>query len=260
MVRFASTSNQIEQLGANIQNRFGRHARLQPTVSVGGIDVGSLDYNPRRHKPSQIDPFSLMAQITGEAQVRVQIPMNPLLISFVGDYRFHGDRPEVARMKTKAIDTILRSLEDTVPNLDPQDTRKLRGGPETDARTEEELLRFCSDGLCVIVGDFRRFKLDKAFSNRANVIALKVNHGIERSVMSNVGQVSLGRGVSVNTNKPEALQRVNDSLAEQHDTIMARLEAAGAIAGSVILAPRAEGHLLMPDTDLVMAGAIQSIS
>jgi hypothetical protein len=234
------------------------HRFPQQSVSVGGLDIGSMDFDPARHMPHQIDVLSPMQDVYDSPQVRVQLPHNPMLVTLVGDYRFKGDSPEIARMKSGAVDAVVQGLVDVLPNLDIQDTYRLEDEVNLQ-KDEEELLDLCNAGLCFVIGDFRKLRLDAPFSQRADVIALKVNHPAERAIMPNVGNISVGGMLEINTNKPRQVRAANALLEQRHMERMSKLQAAGALAGAVILAPKAADLIDTGATDAVIASLVRQI-
>lgn len=258
MVRFPESRNQIEQLSANIPRQAGLHQLQQQAVSVGGLDIGSMDFDPMRHMAHQIDPLSVMQDISGVEQVRIQLPSNPLLVTVVGDYRFGKDADEVREMKAASIDAIIKGIVEIVPSLDPADTYKMQG-EGAEEKDEQDLLELCSQGLCIVVGDFKKISAKKPFSDRADVLALKVNHPSELHIQPKRGTISLGGYYELNTNDSRQVQAANVLLEKTHMERIMRLQTAGAIVGATLLRPDTKDLIDVKDVDTTLARMLRQI-
>lgn len=258
MVYFPQSRNEIEDLSAHLAKHAGLHRLQQQAVSVGGLDVGSMDFNPSRHSPHLIDPLAVTQDVFDTPQVRLQLPSNPMIVSLVGDYRFGSDLEPIRNMKTDAVDSILKGLVDATPSLDRIDVKKITE-EQDDNKVAAELLELCSVGLCIVVSDFRKFALERPFSDRADVLALKVNHPAERAIMANVGTISLGGIAEINTNNPAQVQVANAKLEKRHFERMQALQRAGAKAGAVLVAPNLPLRIDPQTTDAVIASLVRQI-
>lgn len=258
MVRFPESRNQIEDLSANLPRHTGLHQLQQQAVSVGGLDIGSMDFDPMRHLAHQIDPLSVMQDISGMDQVRIQLPSNPLLVTIVGDYRFGSDAKEIKKMKTEATDSIINGLVEIIPSLDPTDTYKLEG-IGTEESDERELLELCGEGLCIVISDFKKLSFKKSFSDRADVLALKLNHPAEMGVVPNRGTISLGGLYELDTNNPAQVKAANALLEKRHHERMTRLHNAGARAGSALIRPESVDIIDCKAVDKSIATMLKSI-
>lgn len=264
MVRFPATSNKIAELEAIIPRKTGLHLLQRQAVSVGGLDMGSTDFDAARHLPHMIDPLAVMAEVTGTPQVRIQKPANPLLINIVADLRNAGDDPRIRSMKDRAIQSVLEGLTSAVPNLDPSFVYRVEGdhaNPEQVARDNEGILQICSDGLCFVISDFKLFKNKGEFSPRADVLALKVNHPLERKAPSGVGSISLGGLVEIDTDDPRQVDQANQMLGDYHASIIDGLLNCGVkTVGSGLVMPNLTDMIDAQKTDEVLAKMVSSLS
>ncbi len=254
MVRFPNTRNQIEDLEAHFRHSGGVHKFPHETVASVGLDVGSVDFDPLRHGAHQIDLSSPMAEYLGVEQVRKVLPMTPLLVRIVLDEQNKGDHPVVAGMKRQAGRSIAQGIQDIMPSFDRFDIVTLTGED-----SEPSLDELCDTGLAIVVGDLERVPLPDAFNERADVVALKVNHPSERSIPANVGKLSLGGVWEVNTDNSTQLQRVNAWLEDAHNQRLARFEAAGAITGSYVLDAQAPDYVVDRHVDEVLSMVLAQV-
>ena len=250
------TQQALSELSASRQYEFGTHGGLQLKSGVPGTDVGEFPFNPAKHSPVDIYPFSLMEQATGVPHVRMVIPHRPLEANIVVHHdNLANDDPRIVRMKRGLAQVVMQEVEDALPGLTDRPFSYEVGGdlieaesglgvetletqddqPLTIARSVAEL---CAESLTFVISDFKRLPLDEAGADYSSTIAIKVNHLAEMALPPNIGIVSLGAAAEVNTNKQRELQKFNMELAQQHQSITERLKRAGIAVAQVVFDPR----------------------
>jgi hypothetical protein len=104
------------------------------------------------------------------------------------------------------------------------------GDPLVEAQTIAEL---CQGGLTFVISDFLALPLEQA--DCPTTVAIKANHSYDLELPAGYGRLPTNvEGGEVNTDKPRELTRVNRAQQEQHDQIVARLEAAGIAVAQVL--------------------------
>src|SRR5690606_16110980 len=132
----------------------------------------------------------------------------------------------IAASKLTATDTVANGIVEAMPALDFLEKVTIVDNDDN-TRDEADVYEAVAEGLSFIVSDFQRFELAEKFSNRADVVALKVNHPMELEVPANVGHLILGGLVEINTNNARELAAYNAELADYHADIVARIKATG---------------------------------
>jgi hypothetical protein len=274
------TEAAISDLSANWQRMLGAHGNYDPAVAVPGMIIGEAPFNPAKHLPSAINPFSLMEQVAGVQHVRQVIPRNPLDVSIVvhNDPAQRDDPEWMTRAKLQLASTFKDIFTEVLPVSDRVHTYVIGDrtselaeheieyldntlDPNATARTVAEI---CQDGLAVVLSTFKNLPLDGVKNaNYDSAVAVKTNHLFEVELQPGAGKWKTGdvRNPIVNAGKPKELAVWNDTLRQRHAALKARLGQAGLAVAQVIFDPRHRPYGFdLARTDHSVAEALRSIA
>jgi len=269
------TEEALNELIANQPRGTGTHAQEHARRSRSGRMLGYVPFNPIRHLPTDITPFSPMAVALGHDEVRKIQPTRPLNANIVLDFQAKNELPGVTKAKVDLAKDLRQTLDDALTN--PHDRLQVytlgRLGTyagiqnyaeplTSDTRPEaarEALESLASRDFTVVVSDFEWLSPAQDTENTLrNAVAIKVNHRFERELPAKIGMFSLGGWAEVNTDKRRELAAANRDLAAHHDQVVAGLEAAGASVASVVFDPRLSQGFDVLATDQAIAQAVKA--
>jgi hypothetical protein len=250
MALLERTQSAVADVSANRQHIFGFHGGEQLVAGSLGKYVCDVDFNPEQHEPWMINPFSIWEGLTDKPQVSLQVPERPLHINVIAHHRSTGKsdfyqmnaaRQRLAGELSDAVSEALPGITDHAwsyaigesagigadRDVEVIDTN---GDPLVEAQTIAEL---CQGGLTFVISDFLALPLEQA--DCPTTVAIKANHSYDLELPAGYGRLPTNvEGGEVNTDKPRELTRVNRAQQEQHDQIVARLEAAGIAVAQVL--------------------------
>lgn len=291
MNRLPETQQAISQLAANRPLMFGMHDNDQLKIGVPGHVVAEIPFDPALHDPSAINPLSIWEDILGEPHVQQVIPSNPLAVNIVVHREGRDVSKETAGRKgSQPSSELQQELIVPVSDAKMQLASELReallgarvpgdkirsyfvGAPMTageaggsyKAETEEPeaasqaIAELCLKGLTFVISDFNRLRLRETGANKHGLVAVKVNHRLERELPSGVGVIAVGGLREVNTNRAARLEAANNDLAAKHTEIVRRLGQAGAQVASLMVGGREPGLDFLA-TDQALAQAVEQI-
>lgn len=270
MALLHETSDALGDFAANTQYGFGSHYERNIRTGVAGLPLGDTEFDPTRHQLSDINHLSPMTDLTGEFYVSEVIPQRPLTVNVILDGRGGNEHHVIAAQKRRAQQGISTGLVEAVPGitdhaaayvLSDENTRNYTNfdGEYLPVRSEEEAGRIVEDialsGLTFVVSDFKKLRLQRI---DGQMIAIKANHPLERAIPQNIGFVSLGGAIELDTHNLRQLNRVNSALEQRHDAIIDGIQAAGAKAISVQAVPKSEHGFFVMNTDRRIAEAVEA--
>lgn len=247
------TQNAFAELAASQADEFGVHFASEARAGVPGMVISELEYDPARHQPQNIAPFSLMETVTGTPHVQLVLPQQPMELTVITHHEAGRDDPRLGWLKQRLATQVREAAEYSLPSStdrirsyyvgsaeaapDDRDTEviTIENDPELAAKTIGEL---CVGGLTLVISDFNRLPLHTTQSNFRNTVAVKANHPAELALPAKAGIIRVGGQAEVNTNKPKELQRFNDRLTARHQQISEQLGRAGIAVAQVIFDPR----------------------
>ncbi len=268
------THDALIELAANSQFAVGVHSHDQIRTGQMGIPLGSVEFDPYKHEVTDIDLLSVMGEATGEHYVNEVLPNKPVNINVLTDYQNTGDIPKISSLKklisfalTETIEGALPSITDRQFNYSfgplPEDVRTTNTpeslASETEEQRAESIKGLCVNGLTLIISDFRNFPAAYLLQNElSDAVAIKVNHPAQLKIPANVGVISLGKGVEVNTNIPASLNIVNSHLATQREKLLTNLGYAGLSVVEVVYDPKQPSKFDDTKTDSDLAEALNA--
>lgn len=263
------------------EERFGLGGHILPMVVIGnsGINVGEEPFLLGHHDPSAINHHSVMAAATGELQVRDSLSCRPLDIAVVTDYGSRDDRGDITRRKREGAGVVADALRSSVPDIADTITsyavgasrrtrlqdgeERLRGAGSGDSEESRAaaIASLASNGIVMVLSDFRHLPLHhRATSDmRANAIAVKVNHRLERRVPFNVGVLSLNGGIEIDTSDADQVVAINKRLNALHNSRLDKLRRAGILTTNITLQPSRPDGYYAPYVDKRLAEGIKQL-
>lgn len=266
MARLQQTYEALASLEANAGHTFGEHVRRRVQAGTDGVYIGEAEFDPARHDPAEIDPMA-MGSALDRPHVSQVFPNRPLHVSIIADRTARAEDPKVASAKANAMAGLVNALDESLPGVTDQSFIYAAGGslPNAEAlhvRDRSELPGQVSDlalsGLTIVVSDFQGM----SFQPRSleGVVAVKLNHPLERKIPADVGRVSLGGEYELDTRDHMQVRAYNALLQRHHDDTVDGLESAGAVVASVIADPRRDQGFNAARADEYIADAIGEIS
>jgi hypothetical protein len=130
---------------------------------------------------------------------------------------------------------------------------------KTDDRNQlmRELSGLAMHRMAIAISDFQGVELMPGSLDK--VIAIKLNHPLEREIPANVGRISLGGAHELDTRNPQQLIAYNGLLQRRHETTVSGLEAAGATVTSVVFDPSFESGYDISGADERLAAAVKRV-
>ncbi|HSW85514.1 MAG TPA: hypothetical protein VLF79_02795 [Candidatus Saccharimonadales bacterium] len=250
MALFEQTQAALEGIDANRQHIFGLHGGDHLVAGGVGKFVYDEPFDPARHDPHDINPFSIMEERGGLPQVSVNVPDRPLYIGIVTHHRSLGksDFSEMNNARQTFASKLGIAIRDALPGmtdyskhfaigrtaegvLDPYvEVIETDGNPIVEANTIAEI---CQAGLTFVISDYLALPLER--HKLPATIAIKANHAFDLELPAGAGPLPTNlKGGEVNTNNRKELNRVNSSQLEQHRITIGRLEAAGIKVAKVL--------------------------
>ncbi|HEX5456519.1 MAG TPA: hypothetical protein VFW77_04095 [Candidatus Saccharimonadales bacterium] len=267
MARLQRTHDALASLEANAGHAYGEHVRRSVQTGYDGVYIGEAEFDPTRHEPSDIDPFA-MGEALDRPHVSQVFPSRPLHINIVADRTGRAEDPRVTAIKDAAVVGLVGSIDESLPGVTDQSFIYLAGrGDIANAETLRASSRnelpgqisdLALDGLTIVISDFHGMRFDR--SSLDGVVAVKLNHPLERAIPAGVGRISLGGEYELDTRDGAQLGEYNRLLQAHHDSAVAGLESAGAVVASVISDPRYEQGYDIAAADGGIAAAIGEMS
>jgi hypothetical protein len=253
---FEKTQSTLNELYGDRQRSVGEHLSQTPKVSLFGVSLGEVLYDPSKHSLDDIDVFSLSETATGMPHVQMVLPRISMDIQIIEDRSTSDDDSRIARLKSKSNETLALFLANSKPGIKDRVRHFVISDSEfeeynnlgfdselIDARkgsefVSESIASICLNGITFVISDFERLKVTKQTEdNFSKTIAIKSNHPAEISIPAGFVTLPLGNGRELDTSKPKELARFNIMLAERNSKIIKRLEVAGLAVASVVSAP-----------------------
>lgn len=251
MVVFRATEQALADLSSNEQLLMGEHLNGQIEAGAHGLMVGSVSFDPTKHRPHQIDPISPLGLALDQPFVREVLPLKALNLNIVVDATDRDEHPMVSMSKralagelVEAIDSALPGMTDKVfayvigdgiEDLGGLDYEPINVAESTDINGSVAAL--ATYGLTFVVSDFKRL-VPVERRDFVNVVAIKTDHKLERQLPAGIGPFTLRGGAAVNTDKRRELREANQRLEQQHQEIIARLKKMGASVASIVVDPK----------------------
>lgn len=257
----------VAELSAKGMLSSGEHTEYLLAQGDVDIQLGTTEFDPTWHDPSDIDFTEEDGLTDGVLHVPVGLVKRPLLVNIVHDQLPRDEAHVITVRKREAADLIVRSLQARIPQMDPingqvvlqQTGREFLLDDVTVAESREDGVRAISDitlsGLSLVISDFNAMRFSQRSLNGA--VALKLNHLLEREVPAGLGVVDMGSGIELNTDRKRDLVRYNERLQDQHNKIVEGLEAAGAQVIPVVVDARIKPAGF--DSDVMDANLAQAI-
>lgn len=274
MADLPNTFEALAEIPANRHFGYGQHPEHMVRSTALGRQLGYTEFDANLHSPDQIDPFSLLGMALEQDMVPIVEPVRPLVFNVVTDFSAATEYAGVTAAKRAVARDMAHAIDDSRDMTDLSflylvgDDVPTQGVPHHDILQNEKgdvtalsanVEEIAQNGLTFVVSDFSRLRLPDT-ARFDDLIAIKVNHLLERQVPAKVGRISLGGLAVVDTDKPRQLAKVNHELEERHQAIVAGLEARGAQVASVITAPKYLHKYDVTDADKQIAGAIRVVS
>lgn len=272
MVALPETAHALDSLAANGHFGVGEHRAHMIQAGVPGLQLGYEAFDPRRHQTHQIDVLAPFTDFLGEEQVQLVRPERPLLINVITDYSSVNQHPVLSETKSRLAEDLGDSIAEALPGMNDRVRFFAVGdGVPRDLGNEVEIIEIddtevltkeidaiAMDGLTFVVGSFNRLKL--AESRRGGeVVAVKVNHPLDRRIPANIGIVGIQGLGEVNTRKSKSLGLINDRLELRHQGIVRELEDNGVVVASVVAALQNPSEYDIQAADAEIASAIASL-
>jgi hypothetical protein len=273
IVSMPRTEEAFDDLYANMVEEMGSHANETLALSDVKLSIAAQPFNPLTHDPRDIDLTLIESLITGIPHVSVGLTHRPVTINIIQDRTPRRGSEKFSQQKNRLAGMLAESLLYVVPHRDPTTGSLL--GPDlisADLHEMDEVIeaetradgavyaaQLALNGLSIIFSDFR----DLNFAPRSleNVVAVKVNHLMERSVPHGIGVISLGGGVELNTRKQRQVNAYNQKLEREHGAILDNLQSAGAVVVPVVADLRIKPNGFdVNQTDLRIAEALNSLA
>lgn len=280
MALLIETETAIADLSANRQVLSGSHHGLEPAVGVRGMLIGEVEFNPAKHPPSAISPFSIMEQVTGAQYVRQVIPRSSLNVNIVvhNDPAQRDDPEWMTKAKLQLASTFRDVFTEVLPVSDRVHTYIIgdRASEFTEHETEyldntddpavtaHTVAEICQDGLAVVLSTFKNLPLDQVKNaNYDSTVAVKTNHLFEVELQPGPAKWRTGdkQFPEVNSKKPKQLAAWNDILRQRDAALKTRLGEAGLAVAQVVFDPRHRPYGFdLAKTDHSMAEALREIA
>lgn len=258
MTHFPKTQEALSEFYANSPYGVGEHTRPQPKAGTMGQILGHKPFDPAVHNLEDIDPLAVVDdESMGPHYVQEVLPDKPFYMSVVSDRTSRFGADALLLPKVEAIDAIAMGMDSSL--VGATDYAHIK---ETKGNSREVFAQDLSDSarqqLTFGVSDFHGMHFDK--TELEGVVAIKVNHLLERGIPQNVGFISLGGAVELNTGDKKQLDKFNAKLEEHHLEIVDGLEQAGAEVVSVIVDSRMQDGFDVEGVDSAIAEALDQFN
>ncbi len=274
-MNYPNTIQAFKTLPPNRDFGSGGHTDRREQAGCSGSVAEDVRFTPGRHTAADVNPLSFLGAMMGDDYVRQVQPDRPLHTNVVLDSLGEGDGLALARVKRVAANALAFGLfSDLAQTSGSVRMFTMNGAVETSLTGVErastlfssgEMLDICRNGLTVVVSDFKATADEFAAAGRlgGDVVGVKLYHPAERRLPGNVGTISLGSGIEVDTNNSRLLASVNSRLEACHQRIVGDLSGVGMSLAEVELTPQVQGNcasMLPQETaDAVMAQAVKSL-
>ncbi len=253
----------------------GSHTYNEVADAISGLVIGEALYDPVKHLPTAINPFSLMEMALDEPHVLSVLPAFGLEVNVVVDRTSKEEDPRFTRAKLSLADKLTASIERALPGF--SDRQKLYVLGDTSQRSYDRDIEYvaveasesgfttavadiCVNGLNFVISDFYSLRKSINSSKRFNnTVGIKVNHPFELALPANVGTIALGGAEEVNTSKRRELKRKNDSLQTHHAKIITILDSLGVFTANVVYDPQHPSGLRFDEADRQIAAALTGL-
>lgn len=255
MSEFRETSRALADLQASVNFGIGQH--IDPNIATrGNIILGDVDFDPTKHNPLDINPLSPIGIATDSMQVRQAFPHRALHIPLAVDATHRKEVDVLTIDKARASNFIAQELDQALHGVG--DSMAVNQADGEDRDVLPRILEDDRSSLFIGISDF--YGIDFGDNHLDGLVAIKVNHLLEREIPANVGFISLGGAVELNTNSKKDLANFNGKLEVSHQETVERLEDLGASVVSVVVDPRLENGFDVPQVDADIASALQEMS
>lgn len=274
MAILPETSRELGSLQANRRFLTGQHYGVMPQAGVPGLDIGTVDYDPVTHTPEQVNHF-LPEGLSGQPQVSMRLPHRPLHFNIISQHTATTEYPLVTKAKESLQVALAEALAEASPEMTDRPANYLVGDAEFLPRIRgwevsaaqlgnhqhaaQEVSRLAESGLTFVIGDLEHLPLpdQRRFSE---LIAIKVNHPLERWLRQGLGWVSLGGSLEVDTSNTAQVEQVNNLLAGHHQQIVTDLEARGVQVVEVVVSPTHPDGFNATEVDSQIAAKISQVA
>ena len=286
---FIETESAISEVMASLPMGMGGHIEQRIVSGAHGMAVGEVPFDPTRHNPGDIKPFSIMSEVLGEPFVDQVLPMRPLEVQIVSDYGNTSDIGDIAVSKMLAIHSVSDGLETTMGIGDKlfeyavglsetpdflasvdrpsQYSAPLRPnevileGREVDAEYRAQTVgMLCLNGLTIVLSDFHSLPLDQIDTDFSKTLAVKINHPFERRIPANVGVIGVGSDIEVNTNSSRQLKKTNEMLEARHREVVSKLQNSGIHVVSLVTKPSDPSGIDLRIADNAIANGLKALT
>lgn len=267
-IHLPKTEDALYALSADMRDGFGDH--INHALSAGDVSVqlGAEAFDPNYHDIADVDPSLQESQMMDSLYVPTGLASRPLVVNIVQDQMLRSENTLFGLQKKALSDQLTDALEYAAPSTDP-----VTGSIITDQVVERHDFRHVAKansrpdgvkkiewlavgGLAVVISDYQNMKFDSG--SMQNVVAIKVNHLLERTFPAGLGPRKVGSGLVLNTDNPKDLYEYNARLQEKHEGIVDGLQQAGALVVPVVADLRIKPHTFnVAQTDLQIARAVE---
>jgi len=274
------TQDALLEFGASQEYMFGLHEANEPRAGMQGRNIAEVPFDPVRHSPLAINPFSVWEQVLGVPHVKVNIPGRPLNANVVihqpasegldHTYRYGEHRRWLARkLGTAIIDSMpgitdrtwVYSIGEAADEVTDPDTEVIttNGDPQEES---DRIAEICKSGLTFVVSGFLRLPLheqDKA--TFPSTVGVKANVLTDRGIVPSGLVVRSGvKAGEVNTANSDDVQENSELLEQQHTRVVKRLKGTGIAVASVVLARKVAYGFEAAVADAAIARAVRQVT
>lgn len=261
------TQTVLANFAANSRYGFGGHIHDHLRTGVPGLEVGEVEFDPAVHEVEDIMVDSLMEGVTGVEHVATVLPLHPMNYNIVVDETKGEDHPVIAKAKGELAGHLENALENS--KADSSDHVAIhyvgnltnRNRPDRAERIDSkgELLEVCRSGLTFVISDFNRFYSPFMGEQLDKVVAVKINHTAGMRIPANIGVISLGGALELNTGNARKLETFNNNLNKYHAQLVEKLSRAGFKVAQVVATPVKIEGFDIPAADKAIAEATKCL-
>jgi hypothetical protein len=270
MAALPETQFVFANIPANNARWQGEHTHHRVKAISQGMYLGSVPFDPALHEPQDIDHLSPLGLALDEDYAYQVLPGSGLIANLVVDSTSRSELPQITSVKSSLVTELSDSLHSVKSTTDRILTYNLidQGAQSSDwdsdpievdgpAALTQTIAGLALGSLTFVISDFKRVRFDEPGLDLENVVAIKVNHILERRLPAGRGFISMGGLVDVNTTNPRQLKQANAQRAAEHAQLVQQLEQAGAAVASVVVEPRLADGFNIAAADRAIAQAIQ---